>query len=432
MTLRLHLCLLVAVLAAAAPSPGQDMRGAPAEGSAQRLSHVPVPGGISPELADRFFEEHLQQAKTAADLEQVLADLASNPDKYSIDRPDDQRALRQAIQNARGQPEKLLEDPRVREIIRAAADPSGKSTDLTPEARKRLEEFASRYLAPGEFRPPDAAQPGETPKGPPNDPMKPPAAAPPASGGQPLSPVLPPDQPPSGAANSPMKDGLRKLAENLADSPIAESPAFRRMVAQFDRVKTPDAPGAGDWERRLEQFGDRFSSLGQRLPNVHWPKWDFSRRQPAGRMPPPPVGEPATMTAETSQAVLVLVGAAAGAFLLWGVLRRRDRAPGRRGAGGWRLGPWPVRPEAVRTRDDLVRAFEYLALRLLGPAACHHNHRDIAAELGESGADRRTAADRLAGLYQQARYAPPDDALPDADLAAARADLSLLAGAAAA
>ena len=32
----------------------------------------------------------------------------------------------------------------------------------------------------------------------------------------------------------------------------------------------------------------------------------------------------------------------------------------------------------------------------------------------------------------RARYAPPDEELPDADLAAARADLSLLAGVAAA
>jgi hypothetical protein len=85
----------------------------------------------------------------------------------------------------------------------------------------------------------------------------------------------------------------------------------------------------------------------------------------------------------------------------------------------------------VRTRDELVRAFEYLALLRLGPAARHRNHREIAADLG-AGGPRSAAAERLAGLYEQARYAPPDEVLPDADLAAARADLCLLAGVAAA
>ena len=104
----------------------------------------------------------------------------------------------------------------------------------------------------------------------------------------------------------------------------------------------------------------------------------------------------------------------------------------RRGGDGWRLGPWPVRPEAVHTRDELVRAFEYLALLLLGPAARSRNHREIAAGLGRGRRDPRAPPTALAGLYEQARYAPPDEALPDADLAAARADLSLLAGVAAA
>jgi len=114
------------------------------------------------------------------------------------------------------------------------------------------------------------------------------------------------------------------------------------------------------------------------------------------------------------------------------VFRRPGLVLLRRGDDGWRLGPWPVRPEAVRTRDELVRAFEYLALLLLGPAARTRNHEEIAAGLGEQDVSRRAAAERLAGLYEQARYAPPDEVLPDTDLAAARADLSLLAGVAAA
>jgi hypothetical protein len=87
-----------------------------------------------------------------------------------------------------------------------------------------------------------------------------------------------------------------------------------------------------------------------------------------------------------------------------------------------------VQPAAVGTRYDLVRAFEYLALLRLGPAARHQNHLEIAAALGAADAGRRGAAERLASLYEQARYAPRDEDLPAVDLALARAALSLLAG----
>jgi hypothetical protein len=91
----------------------------------------------------------------------------------------------------------------------------------------------------------------------------------------------------------------------------------------------------------------------------------------------------------------------------------------------------------VATRQDLVRAFEYLALLVLGPAARACHHLDLAALLGERAPVlnpdvRRGAASALARLYEQARYAPGDEPLGEDDLAAARRDLCLLAGVAAA
>jgi len=241
---------------------------------------------------------------------------------------------------------------------------------------------------------------------------------------------MPPSNPP--ANNSPVKGGLRDMAEALADSRLAESPAFRRMIANFDRAKAPEVPGVSGWDRRLEEFGERFSDLGTRLPRFSWPRSDFSSRRPGGRWSPRDAGDTTSVTAGDGRAALLLVVLAGVALLAWAGLRRRGLLLLRRAEGRWQLGPWPVRPEAVRTRDELVRAFEYLALLLLGPAARNRNHRDIATGLAESDGARRAAADRLAGLYEQARYAPPDEVLPDADLAAARADLSLLAGVAAA
>src|SRR5262249_6653769 len=105
-------------------------------------------------------------------------------------------------------------------------------------------------------------------------------------------------------------------------------------------------------------------------------------------------------------------------------------------AGSGRAARWPVRPDAVATRGDLVRAFEYLALLLLGLDARHRHHLDGADRFGgrspEPADARRRAADHLAHLYELARYAPEDEPLPESELAAARRDLSFLAGAGAA
>ncbi|HYT87825.1 MAG TPA: hypothetical protein VEL76_03825, partial [Gemmataceae bacterium] len=85
----------------------------------------------------------------------------------------------------------------------------------------------------------------------------------------------------------------------------------------------------------------------------------------------------------------------------------------RAGTSGWALGPWPVNPASVTTRAELVQAFEYLALLLLGLEARAWNHRDIAERLSpkEADAPQRAAAEELAGLYEQARYAPDDEPL---------------------
>jgi hypothetical protein len=94
------------------------------------------------------------------------------------------------------------------------------------------------------------------------------------------------------------------------------------------------------------------------------------------------------------------------------------------------LGPWPVAPDRVGSREELVRAFEYLALLRLGWAARSRNHLEVADQLGVAGGaggERREAAGQLARLYERARYAPEDAPLSEADLAAARRDLTLLA-----
>jgi hypothetical protein len=430
---RLRLSLVVAgLVCAAAPAPAQTGR--------MRLSHVPIEGGISPGAADAFLQGRLRDAQTTADLERLIAELAKHPEKLGIDNGEDQRKLRQAIISAGGKPERLLDDPDLRRIIGEAAQRRAEQFDLGAEDRQRLEDLARRFglREPGRS---DADPPGGSgPKAAGASPGGSASPAPPSEAGAPAAPGPPSDPPPPGPppppppppANSAMNDHLRDIADALADSPLAESPAFRRMVASLGRVRTPEsAAGFTSWDRRLEQWQERFADVGSRMPKFSWSKGDAAPRGAAGRAPAGPV-VPAETTGGGTEVVFLALGAATAGLIAWGLLRRRGLL-GPDGAGvGWRLGPWPVRPEAVATRDELVRAFEYLALLRLGPAARSRNHRDIAAGLGAEDEARRPAAERLAGLYEQARYAPPDEALPDADLADARAALSLLAGVAAA
>ena len=125
-------------------------------------------------------------------------------------------------------------------------------------------------------------------------------------------------------------------------------------------------------------------------------------------------------------AVLMLIGAAV--WMAYAAARGQAAAARSK---DWAPGPWPVLPSQVSTRQDLIRAFEHLAYLCLGRTARTLNHLDVASRLGRSGEDRAAAAGRLAHLYEQARYAPPDEPLPADELTAARGDLTALAGAAA-
>ena len=137
-----------------------------------------------------------------------------------------------------------------------------------------------------------------------------------------------------------------------------------------------------------------------------------------------------------SLAILVALG-----VVLYKVLARARAGRLGQDASAWKLGPWPVDPTAVRTREEWIRAFEYLSVLRLGPAARHWHHLAIAAGLGrfsrkavstrgwgDASTERRRAAEQLAFLYERARYAPPGEPLPETALATAQRDLCLLAG----
>jgi len=430
---RLPICLLSAALLCAVCPPLL------AQATGPRISHVPIQGGFSPDIADKYLDQRFQEAKTIVDTQRVLDDLTKNPGRYGI-QPGDAALLKDKLDQAGNDPRKVLQNRDVQDIIQRVKDKYQNQPNITDDQRERFQQFVKNLPSP--LPPPGKPNsPNAKPLNPPNTPATDPAKPSAESNGKPPeqpagadpngNPVPGPNAPapPSPPPNLPKKE-MRDIAEWLADSRLADSPAFRRMVMNLDRIHMPEGPGVAAWDRRLERFGDRFANLGSHLPDLSWPKFNSSPRGPVRR--PNPLPGPLEVPDRGNQLLFVLMAMGAVALFLWAVLRRRGWVLLRRAENRWQLGPWPVRPEAVRTRDELVRAFEYLALLRFGLAACSQNHREIADHLGQSELHHRAAAERLAGLYEQARYAPPEEALPDADLAAARADLSLLAGVAAA
>src|SRR5262249_38728193 len=94
-----------------------------------------------------------------------------------------------------------------------------------------------------------------------------------------------------------------------------------------------------------------------------------------------------------------------------------------------RLGEWPVNPWLIRTREELVKAFDYLTLLKCGLPSKMWHHRTVADHLGVEA--QHLNASNLATVYETARDSPPPERIPDPIMDRARQDLGLLAGVAA-
>jgi hypothetical protein len=344
---------------------------------------------------------------------------------------------------------------------------------LQPLIRKLMEQFQQGGgpsptpptvpTPPGANDPPERQRPPNEAGGPPNAGAPPAEVAPPP--GNPDTPpqqqhrAVPPPAPQESLAEpdpartearSKFLQQLLKAADRLKglDPAIRQSPALNQAMRNLGREATgaPDDRWveffnkAGDWGDYLPKMnlntpeaGDDNPAWAERaakaLPSVNW-KWPAAWK-PLERMTRPVtdmrVRPPDPPSAATLTPVLWGLGLLVVAALAWRLVGvRLARAAGL--AGGPRPGPWPVRPGELRTRADVIRAFEHLALLRLGEPARNHHHRHIADDLGRDRTDRRRAAADLATAYEQARYAPPTDPFPESTLAAARRDLVSLAG----
>lgn len=124
--------------------------------------------------------------------------------------------------------------------------------------------------------------------------------------------------------------------------------------------------------------------------------------------------------------VLALIVAAV-VWWKWDALRQLATARrGARVADG--LGPWPVDPHEIASREDVVKAFEYLSVLICGPGAKTWTHSTVAEELTALARTQPEVALKLARLYELARYAPLDEPLTRPELLEARRLVCDLAG----
>jgi hypothetical protein len=212
---------------------------------------------------------------------------------------------------------------------------------------------------------------------------------------------------------------------------VDDSPALQRMLRRLGEELQLDGDwlngmGGGEgmdrqlarWSRWARNTGDWLEGMTEPLGDIDLPRWRWANPSGGVSPPLPRVGDVRQAAAIWPVlAWLIVIGLA-----VWAVWRlaipRLGRLPE---LPGWRLGPWPVRPEAVSNRAELIQTFEYLSLLRFGEPAQCWNHRHIARQLD------RESADRLAGLYEHARYAPDDEPLSSDQLAKARRDLMELA-----
>lgn len=282
----------------------------------------------------------------------------------------------------------------------------------------------------------------------------------------PKKPEFDPENPLGAPKDSPEKLAKQKAAETATAlweknvGPIDESPAVRRAI--IDLISDPetmealtDAKGNSifDMFRDGGADGDGLNNLfgGGDGKGWEWPKLDFKlnwgngdrnidipdrapRTRPDTSMPNRPGGSSmggmgsfdlGGMRVPWLLALLFLAAIlAAVLWWKWAVLF----PPGARGALAGGVGPWPVDPAAINTREDIVKAFEYLSVLICGPGAKTWTHSTIADELTAVAATNGETAMKLARLYELARYSPLDEPLTRAEIIEARRLACDLAG----
>jgi hypothetical protein len=430
--------VVVAVLLAAASGPAVQAQTVRRIQLCQGPSHIAVPlhGPTEGQFAD--FLKRRDPNRELAEAFDKYREIAADPAKYFNPKQIEELKRLGLLDESGKAPD--WSDPRAPKFLERLLENQERLKDRFPEFERGGGLTTDPKVLEGFQRALEEAKDG---KGLPSAPeqSRSPAALPTTTGNaEPIAPAAPVEPP---AASPPanqegMRQTLHTIVEQLSETPLGESSTLRRLGRQLSHSMLngeSQGNGAGtNWLGKLPRLPESFSLrrwLPHGLPSLRGPSW--------AHVGPPTVGAPNVMGIDTpgSGNVLIVVWLIVGAVLvvlIWKVqAARRNRVADSPPA--WQLGAWPVNPAEVTSRQDIIRAFEYLSLMLLGPAAKAWNHHEIATRLGLQQAEtvnRQLAAQHLAALYEQARYAPAAESLLEEELLAARRELCLLAGVASA
>jgi hypothetical protein len=415
------------------------------------------PSKLTPEQQKELMDVAAKQAKDKPidlkdhpDLAKILKDKLPGLDKSNLS-PEDLKALEKAEQQQhQGGSVNLADHPGLAKTLQKILD--GNKTELAKDTsldvNKMQDLLKTLQPAPGQG-PGTALNPGNMngpppgepppmksyPQGPGNPPTPPLHGGPPQGMGPSHSPAPPKPPPPPPVEKQTwlaqqFVDIVQKI--DLHDDGENSLGGFLKQLVKTGGdapAGTNNLPNVNDYVP-AEKVKDATSFLSRfKMPSL--PNFG-SVAPPAPKLPSAGAGA----AGGTESALHVLIGTLVvvlAGVLVWKLMGIKNALVGK-GDNLWHVGSWPVHPSAVRTRADLVKAFEYLAVLVLGPQARTHHHLELAEELGQQARaeDARTgeAARTLAYLYELARYTPANETLPPDELATARRELSFLAGAA--
>ena len=244
----------------------------------------------------------------------------------------------------------------------------------------------------------------------------------------------PKDDPLAKLAERALKQTERsKLGEWLRDSP-AWKQAFEDLRGSINDPKSPRWNLEGWQAKLLDPDGDAWRLGAKSLehlrnlpkPDLERFSWNFSPPF-MGEIPAPNFGAPSFSRLYPS--ARRRRGFSSFSCACWSAgsscAGQGQEANGRKRVRTSVRGP--VRPEAVATRTDLVRAFDYLALCTLGLAVASWNHHAVAGRWREKLPTCAEAAQALALLYEQARYTVGANILSEGERDLARRSLLQIA-----
>jgi hypothetical protein len=221
------------------------------------------------------------------------------------------------------------------------------------------------------------------------------------------------DAKPNETISKAIQDEMKQVENSPLGDWLKNSPAWQQAFR--DLRNSMENPQASKWklsklltpDGKAWKLGEAAVERIKNMPRPDLERWNPKLSLPGlGSIPTPNLGPPALPTFSRpplSAGAAWLLLAALCLLAGWQMMRWSQRS-----AVGFdsrvRLGPWPVRPDDVATRTDLVQAFDYLAILTLGFDAKSWNHQAIARRWCANSPANAPTANALARLYEQARY----------------------------